>query len=44
VIQNRDKDIRTTLNNKGKDVIKTDKYRWPQTLKGFADIGIGNRS
>jgi hypothetical protein len=31
----RYKYIRTTLNNKARDVIKTDRFRWFKTFKGF---------
>jgi hypothetical protein len=35
MFQNRYKDIRTALNNRARDVIKTMRFRWSQMFEGF---------
>jgi hypothetical protein len=36
--------IRTALNNKARDVNKSDRFRLSLMFKGFKNTGIGNRS
>jgi hypothetical protein len=38
MFQNRYKHIRTTLNNKARDVITTMRFRWSQMFWGFKSI------
>jgi hypothetical protein len=38
MFQDRYKYIKTTLNIKPRDVIKTDRFRWLRTFKGFKNI------
>jgi hypothetical protein len=35
MFHSRYKNIKTTLNNKARDVIKADRFRWSQTFKAF---------
>jgi hypothetical protein len=42
MFENRNEDLRTTLNNEARDTIKSDSLRRSKTFKGFTNFQLGN--